>query len=126
MAPLSFDALVKLGLELPGVVEGTSYGARALKLNGQMLACVPVNKSAEVNCAVVRIGVEARAALIRNNPPVYYVTDHYAPHPTVLIRLSVISRTELQQTLRLAWDFLSAKKSAPRRARTSKPGVRAK
>ncbi len=113
-APIGMDSVVELGLKLPDVKEGTYYGARALKLNGQMVACTPVNKSAEANSVVVAMDLERRATLLKKSPRLYYITDHYAPHPTVLIRLSRISHSELEQTLRMAWEF-AASQSAVRR-----------
>jgi hypothetical protein len=112
----SMDTIIELGLKLPDVSETPYYGVRALKLNGRMLACTPVNKSAEINSAVVAMGLEQRAALIRKHPSLYYLTDHYAPHPTILIRLSKVSHAELERTLRMAWDFVSSE-SAVRRSR---------
>jgi hypothetical protein len=116
------DVALELGLELPGVVESTHYGAPALKLAGHMLACTPVNKSAEPNSLVLAIDLEQRTALLRAHPTQFYITDHYAPHPVVLIRLSKINRVELRRTLRLGWEFVSSglagagAKRRPRRA----------
>ena len=107
-AAIGMDSAFEVGLELPDVKEGTYYGARALKLNGQMVACTPVNKSAEVNSIVVAMSLERRAALLKKSPSIYYITEHYARHPTMLIRLSRISRAELKQTLRIAWEFAAA------------------
>ena len=104
---LDFDAVRKIGLALPDVVDAKAYGAPALKLNGKIFACVPVNKSAEANCAVVRIGLERRAQLLQEHPNTYYITNHYAPHPTVLVRLRRVTRKNLQQLLREAWRFVS-------------------
>jgi hypothetical protein len=107
-AHLNFDSVIELGLELSGVNESPYYGMRALKLNGRMLACMPVNKSAEVDSAVVAMDFARRAALLKKHPLLYYITDHYAPHETMLIRLSRMSRTDLERTLRMAWDFVSS------------------
>jgi len=115
-ALFSMDRIIEFGLKLPNVREISYYGVPALKLNGRMLVCTPVNKSAEINSAVVAMGLEQRAALLKKHPSVYYVTDHYAAHPTVLIRLSRISPAELERTLRMAYDFVSFE-SAARRAR---------
>src|SRR5271165_5384848 len=95
---LSFDTVREIGLALPGVVEGTSYGAPALKLHGQLLACVPVNKSVEANCAMVRINRSQRAEMISAHPDVFCVTEHYEPHAAMLIRLSQVTRSQLEQT----------------------------
>jgi hypothetical protein len=108
-ASIGMDSVFEIGLTLPDVKESPYYGARALKLNGQMVACTPLNKSAEVNSVVVAMSFERRAALLKKSPSLYYITDHYAPHPTMLIRLSKISRAELERTLRMAWDFAASK-----------------
>ena len=121
-AQLSLDTVIELGLKLPDVKESSYYGARALKLNDQMVACTPVNKSVEVNSAVVAMNFEQRTALLRKRPSVYYVTDHYVPHPAMLIRLSKISRMELARTLRAAWKFAAAESSAPKSSGKGKRG----
>jgi hypothetical protein len=115
------DTVIELGLTLPDVSETPYYGVRALKLNGRMLACTPVNKSAEINSAVVAMGLEQRAASIKKHPSLYYLTDHYAPHPTILIRLSRISHAELERTLRMAWDFVSSESAVDRARGKAKP-----
>jgi hypothetical protein len=116
----TFEAVKELGRVLPGVVNDTAYGAPALKLGGKLVACIPVNKSAESNCVAVRIDLEHRAQLLRQQPDIYYITDHYAPHPTVLVRLSKIPRTELEKLLRDACRFVST--SASKAARlTGRP-----
>jgi hypothetical protein len=106
MGMLSFNAVKQLGLALPDVVEGTAYGAPALKLCGKLLACIPTNKSAEANSIAVRIDLEHRAELLRQHPDIYYITDHYGPHAIVLVRLARITRTELIELLRDACHFV--------------------
>lgn len=113
-ASMDLDSVFEVGLKLPEVTESPYYGARALKLNGQMVACTPVNKSAEVNSVVVAMNFERRAALLKKSPSIYYITDHYAPHPSILIRLSKISRAELEQTLRMASEFAASQGAVPR------------
>jgi hypothetical protein len=96
---------------MPFVVDDTAYGAPALKLSGKLVACIPTNKSAEANSLVVHIDLEHRAELLRQQPDIYYITDHYAPHPTVLVRLSKITRTDLKELLRDACRFVSSSAS---------------
>ena len=124
MGTLTFDAVRQLGLALPDVVDGAAYGAPALKLRGKLLACVPTNKSAEVNSLVVRIDLEHRAELLRQHPDIYYITDHYAPHPAVLVRLSKITRSDLTELLRDAYRFVmpSTSKTTLTRARPKSAG----
>jgi hypothetical protein len=118
MGMLDFDTVRKLGLALPDVVDGTAYGAPALKLAGKLLACIPANKSAEPGSIVVRIDLEHRAELLRQHPDIYYITDHYAPHPAVLVRLSKTTQRDLTELLRDACRFLVS--SAPKSAVTTR------
>lgn len=108
MAKPDFDTVRELARALPGVVDATAYGAPALKLNGKLIACIPTNRSAEANSLMVNIDREQRAELLREQPQVYYITEHYAPHPTVLVRLSKISRTDLRGLLRDACRFAAS------------------
>jgi hypothetical protein len=109
---VTFDTVKKLGLALPDVVSGTAYGSPALKLDGKLLACIPTSRSAEANSLVVRIDLELRAELLRQHPDIYYITEHYAPHPTVLVRLSKITPADLTALLRGACRFV--KRPAPK------------
>ena len=120
MAILSFNTVRMLGLSLPDVVEGTAYGSPAMKLGGKLLACIPINKSAEANSIAVRIDFEQRTELLRERPESYYITDHYAPHPIVLVRLAKISRDDLKELLRDACRFVSSsrRKTASRTKRS--------
>lgn len=112
MPALDFEAVRKIGLALPDVVDGTAYGAPALKTSGRIIACVPTSKSAEADSIVVHIELEHRAELLRQDPGIYYITDHYAPYPTVLVRLSKISRADLTELLRDASRYVSSKARA--------------
>ena len=114
MVMLTFDVVRELGLQLPEVADGTAYGAPALKVRGKLLACVPANKSAQPHSIAVRIDLEQRAELLRQDPEAYYITEHYAPHPIVLVRLAKISRADLKELLRDAHRFaLSSERNAP-------------
>jgi len=107
-AAIDFDTVRQLARELGDVQESTTYGASALKVRGHLLACVAVNKSAEPNSLMVRIDAERRAELIAAAPDVYYVTDHYRPYPSMLVRLSRIHPDALKDLLRMAWSFVTA------------------
>jgi hypothetical protein len=128
MATLDFDTVKAIGRALPNVTDGTAYGAPALKLSGKLVACIPTNKSAEANSIVVHIDLEHRAELLRQEPDIYYVTDHYAPYPTVLVRLAKITRANLTELLRDACRFVSssARKTATKakRPKSRKAGSR--
>jgi len=115
---LTFETVRKLALALPDVVDGTAYGSPALKLGGNLVACIPTNKSAEADSLVVHIDLEHRAQLLRQHPDIYYITDHYAPHPTVLVRLSKITPPDLKALLRAARQLILS--SAPKSVTTTR------
>src|SRR5271168_2137844 len=121
---LTVDTVRELGGALPDVVDGTAYGAPALKLSGKLLACVPTNKSADANSIAVRIDPEQRVELLRQDPNIYYITDHYAPHPMVLVRLSKIRHADLKALLRDAHRFVMSEHRQPLRLTGSKPSSR--
>lgn len=112
---IGFDAVRRLGLALAGVEESTVYGSPALKVRGKLLACVPVNKSAEPGSLAVSIDFDRRADLLAADPQTYYITDHYVNHPIVLVRLSRIPPEALQDLLSGAWRYFTARR--PRRAK---------
>lgn len=109
---INFDMVRKIGLKLSGVEEGTAYGSPALKVRGNLLACIAIHKSAEIETLAVRVAFEDRAALIAENPDVYYLTDHYVEYPVVLARLSRIRPDALQDLLSMAWRFVTSKAAA--------------
>ena len=105
---INFDTVRKIGLVLPGVEESTAYGAPALKVHGKLLACIPVNRSAEPGSLVVCVDREDRAELLDAAPDVYYVTDHYEGYSAVLVRLSRVTPDVLRDLLGMAHKFVTA------------------
>lgn len=114
---VTFDTVRKMGLRLPDVEESTAFGTPALKVHGQLLACPAINKSAEPGSIVVRIDFDQREELIAGDPDTYYLTDHYRPYPSVLVRLSKIRADALQDLLGMAWKFVTTKKTKNRKKR---------
>jgi hypothetical protein len=113
---IGFDTVRKIGLELPGVAEAAAYGSRALKVRGKLLACIPVHRSAEPHSLMVRVDFNDRAQLLAEAPDVYYVTDHYAGYPAVLVRLSRVTSDVLRDLLGMAYKFVTGKTESRSRA----------
>jgi hypothetical protein len=109
---IDFEVVRKIGVGLPGVQASTAYGCPALKVRGKLMACVPASKSAEAGSLVVCVDREARAELLAENPDVYYVTDHYVGHDTVLVRLARVSPELLKDILGMAHRFVVGKAKA--------------
>jgi len=111
--PVDFDTVRKIGLALPGVEESAAYGSPALKVNGKLLACKAINRSAEPGSLMVRVDFDDRAELLAADPDVYYVTDHYVPYNAVLVRLSRVRPDVLRDLLGMAHKFVT-RDPAPR------------
>jgi hypothetical protein len=97
----------KLGLALPGVEESTAYGSPALKVRGKLLACIPAHRSAEPGSLVVCVDFQQRSELLAEAPDTCYVTDHYIPYQSVLVRLSRINPDALRDLLAMAYKFVA-------------------
>ena len=110
MRPLTFDTVRAIGLTLPGVEEGTTYGSPALKVGGKMFACMAVHRSAEPNTLAVRLEFDQRDELLAADPETYYVTDHYVDYPSVLVRLTRVHRDALPDLLRMAYRFVTTRR----------------
>ena len=95
---VTFDLVREIGLALSDVAVGTMYGSPALKVRGRLLTCLAINKSAEPDSLVVAIDFDQRSGMLADAPETYYLTDHYADYPVVLVRLSQIRNDELRHT----------------------------
>lgn len=117
----AFALVRELGLKLPGTELATMYGAPALKVRGQMFACMASHSSAEPDTLVVRVPVSDRDELIEADPDTYYLTDHYVSYASVLVRLARIRRDALQDLLLAGWNFVTAARPPDRRRRRQRP-----
>jgi len=91
-----------VGREFPDLCEGTMYGSPALKLGKRLVTCVAIHRSAEPGSLVVRTDIEQRSALLDDDPETYYITEHYANHPVVLVRLARLHQDQLRDLLAAA------------------------
>src|SRR5689334_8927274 len=117
MRSMSFATVRRLAADLPGVESGTTHGSPALKIDGKLLTCLAIHKSAEPDTLAARIGFDARAQLIAAEPDIYYLTDHYVDYPVVLVRLSQIHPGALRDLLQMSWQFVAGRTKKRARAR---------
>lgn len=104
---MTWNALVKLGLELPGVELSTWYRTPALKVGGKGFVRLKEDGKSVV------LGVEdldAQAFLLGALPRVYFITDHYRGYPAVLARLTALTVKEARLRLRQAWLLTAGQK----------------
>jgi hypothetical protein len=98
--------LQQIAASLPGVTIGTSYSTLAFRIRGRLLA--RLREDGET--LVVKLGFEERDFLIRANPRIYFLTEHYLNYPMVLVRLPAISAGELRDLLTQAWRLQASKR----------------
>jgi hypothetical protein len=103
---VTFDDLKELAV-WPGVEESTSYGTRALKVNGKLIA-----RLKEDGDTVVLFGIELdeKDALIAAKPRVYTTTPHYDGHRSVLVRLSKAKPAHVESYLLRRWRDVAPNK----------------
>lgn len=73
---------IALSLDLPNVVETTSWGQPTLKAHGKLWAWWSPSEDAPV----FKVPREEREIMIEADPDTFFVTPHYAPHGLVLVR----------------------------------------
>jgi hypothetical protein len=103
---VDFEVVRTLGAALPDVKDASGKRGTALKIKGRLMACEAIHKSAEPNSLMVRISLRRREALLAENAETYYLTDHYAPYPAILVRLSRIKRASLKKLLIESREFV--------------------
>ena len=60
----------------------------------------------------VRVDRDEKPLLLESRPDLYFVTEHYANYPAVLVHLDAIDRDELRERLEDAWLIQAPKKLA--------------
>ena len=105
---IDFEVVRSIAMALPDVKEASGSRGAALKIRGRMLACEAIHKSAEPNSIMVRIPIKRRDELLGQDAETYYLTDHYAPYPAILVRLRRAKRPSLKKLLAEAWEFVRA------------------
>jgi hypothetical protein len=108
---MTYAAVVRLGLALPGAEESTSYGTPALKVHGNLMTRL----WEDGKTLVVKTTFEERDELMAAEPETYYTTDHYAGYPWVLIRLPKAHADAVNDLLHAAHRLASAEKRRPRK-----------
>jgi len=104
---VTFDDVRAMALRWPGVTEGTSYGTPALKVRGKFMTRLREDGETLV---LTGIPIEERDMLIEAAPDIYYLTDHYRPWPSVLIRLPVADPKAVEAFLFRRWRELAPAK----------------
>lgn len=95
-----FARVVEIAQRFPGVEESRSYGTPAIKVKRKLLA--RLRSEAEGGLAIVCDFME-REMLMQAAPETFYITDHYADWPMVLINLKTVRWDAMPDILERAW-----------------------
>jgi hypothetical protein len=96
----SWDDVLEIARDLPGIEEATSYGTPSLKVRRKFLCRMRTDPDALVMRV---IDMQEQEALVKGRPDVFFLTPHYEGYPYVLIRLDEIDRAMLAELLEDAW-----------------------
>lgn len=111
----TFEDVTRIALSLPGVETGTSYGTPAVKVGKKLIARLREDGETLVLLAVEDI---EQRFLMETQPDVFYKTPHYEGYDTVLIRLSLIDKSQLEQLIEQTWERRATKTLLSQRSRS--------
>ena len=104
--PVTFETAREIALALPGVEEGSSYGAPAFRVRGKFLA--RLREDGET--PVVKGDYLERDLRMEIDPDAFFITDHYRGDPMLLVRLAAVEEDDLRDLLEMAWRSLAPKR----------------
>lgn len=102
---ITFDQIKKLASDLPGTQISTSYGTPAIKVGRKLMLRMNEKEDAIV---ILLNSVAEQQELIAQDPMAFFITDHYAGYPAVLVRPTV-EETTFRKLLELAWRRVARK-----------------
>ena len=102
-ASVTYDTVRRLALALPNVEEGTSYGTPALKVRGKLF----VRLHQDLDKIVLKMPFDRREEMMASDPQTYFITEHYAEHPYILVSLARVRADALPDLLNLAYHAAS-------------------
>ncbi|WP_433526527.1 MmcQ/YjbR family DNA-binding protein [Nocardia pseudovaccinii] len=101
---MTWEQVVALATELPGVTESTWWRSPALKVSGKGFARL---RSEAEGGLVLLCEMAEKEAMLASGDPAFYTTPHYDGYPYILIDLDRIEPDQLRELLDAAW-WLSA------------------
>ncbi|WP_236790774.1 MmcQ/YjbR family DNA-binding protein [Amycolatopsis sp. GM8] len=107
----TWEEVVAIASELPGVEVSTSYRTPALKVAGKGFA--RLRTEAEGGLMVLCDPAE-KEALLASGDPAFFTTPHYDGYPSILIHLDRVDRAQLTELITESW-----RRKAPVKLRTA-------
>lgn len=103
---LTWDEILRLADDLPGIEAGTAWGTPALKVKGKFMARL----RDEGTVLVVRCDLDEKPFLLAANPDTLFTTPHYDGYGAVLVRLDAVQPDDLREMLIDAWLLAAPKR----------------
>jgi hypothetical protein len=104
---MTWDEVIAIALELPGVEVSTSYGTPALKVKGKFLTRL---RTEDDSIVLVDVPMDERDLLIEAEPQTFHTTPHYDGYPSVLARLATIDAPTVRRMLERRWRHVAPKR----------------
>ena len=105
--PFTYDQVRRAALALPGVSEGRAYGGPSLHVGRKFLA--RLREDGET--LVLKVALGKRDHLLESAPDAFFLTDHYRPHPYVLVNLLAVESGTLRPLIEEAWRMIASKRA---------------
>jgi hypothetical protein len=102
----TYDQVRQFALTLPGVLEGRAYGGPSLHVGRKFMG--RLREDGET--LVLKIDPAKRARLMEREPDAFFLTEHYRPHPYVLIDLLAVNPSTLRKLIEEAWRMVAPKR----------------
>ena len=106
-AGTTYAMVVSEARRYPGVEESTSYNTPALKVKGKLIS--RPRTEAEGALALYCDFID-REMLLQAAPETFFITDHYANYPMILVRLERLLPEALPNLIERAWRMRAPKK----------------
>jgi hypothetical protein len=103
---MTWDQVREVALAWPGMADSRSYGTPSLKVHGKFVA--RLREDGET--VALRVDVLERQERMVADPAAFFITDHYANYPAVVVRLAKVKRRDLAELIEAAWRDLAPKK----------------
>jgi len=91
----------EIALALPDVQTKPCYGTQAYYVRRRLFA----RMLEDDDLVVIKADPDRREVLTSAQPEKFFVTDHYRNHPMMIVRLSSVDRSELQELLQEAREY---------------------
>jgi hypothetical protein len=95
-----------LGLDLPEVVEATSWGEPCLKAHGKLW----VWWSPHEDVPAFKVDRDMRDVLLEAEPDRFFTTNHYKAHALILVRVDQFDPVWAEANLRATWRAMAPKR----------------